>query len=215
MIRVIFVDDHASFRQPLAFMLDREPDITVVGQAGTITEARPLLHQANVAVVDLDLPDGNGVQLLSELRDVNPHASSLILTGSVERSEMARAVELGAAGVLHKSVRASEVIDAVRRAARGEHLFTQQEIEELLRLAAQRREEDRAADFALRQLTAREMEVLQSLSEGLSDKLIAQRLHVSTETVRSHMVRILSKLDVNSRLQALVFAVRHGVIEIK
>jgi DNA-binding NarL/FixJ family response regulator len=128
---------------------------------------------------------------------------------------MARAVELGAAGVLHKSVRAGEVIDAVRRAAQGEHLFTQQEIEELLRLAAQRREEDRAADFALRQLTAREMEVLQSLSEGLSDKLIAQRLHVSTETVRSHMVRILSKLDVNSRLQALVFAVRHGVIEIK
>lgn len=214
MIAVVLVDDHASFREALSLMLDNEPDISVVGQAGNLAEARPLLTRADVAIIDLGLSGQDGLQLLPELRDVNPQASALIVTASASRSDMARAVELGAAGVLHKSVNVQDMIDAVRSLARGERLFSPSQSEDLVRLAMRQREETRHAQMLLRQLTAREREVLQTLSEGLSDKLIARRLHVSPETVRSHMVRILSKLNVHSRLQALVFGMRHGEIEI-
>ena len=106
------------------------------------------------------------------------------------------------------------IIDALRRLAAGEQLLAPQEVIELLRLADQHRERDRAAEFALGQLTPREREVLQALAEGLTDKEIAQRLHVRTDTARNHMMRILGKLGVNSRLQALVFALRHGGVRL-
>lgn len=212
MIRVL-VDDHASFRQPLAFMLQREPDITVAGQAGTLAEAQRL-RDIDVAVIDLVLPDGDGVVLIEELRRVNPRAAVLVLTASTDRRHLARAVEAGAVGLLHKSVEVAEIIAAIRRLGAGEWLLTPREIFELLRLAGQQRELCREAEVALARLTAREQEVLQALADGLSDREIAARLHISPETVRTHMGNILSKLGVQSRLQALVFAIRHGAVTI-
>ena len=214
MIRVLLVDDHASFRQPLAYMLQREPDITVVGQAGSLAEARRLLEGVDVAVVELGLPDGDGVELIKELRSSNPRGMVLILTASADPRERARAVAAGAAGALQHSVGLGEFIGAVRRLSAGEPLLSQGEIIELLRLASQEREQDRDAQVALGRLTRREREVLQALADGLSDKEIAQQLQISVETVRIDMVNILGKLGVDSRLQAVVFAVRHGAIEI-
>jgi RNA polymerase sigma factor (sigma-70 family) len=214
-IRVLLVDDHASFRQPLAFLLSREPDITVAGQAGTLAEARRLLRDIDVAVIDLALPDGDGVALIEELRAVNPRAAALVLTASTDRRHLARAVEAGAVGVLHKSAEVVKIIAAIRRLGAGEWLLTPREIVELLRLAGQQREQCREAEAALARLTAREREVLQALADGLSDREIAARLHISSETVRTHMSNILSKLGVQSRLQALVFALRHGAVTIK
>lgn len=215
MIRVLLVDDHSAFRQPLAFMLNREPEITIVGQAATLAEARTKLQGIDVAVVDLDLPDGNGVDLVRDLRQASPQSKVLVLTGSSSRSDQARAVEAGAAGVMHKTAPLEEIIGAVKRLGHGEDLMSLQEMVELLRLASERREENREAQKALEQLTPRERDVLQALGRGLSDKEIAQELGVSTETVRTHMVNILGKLEVDSRLQALVFAVRHGVVTIE
>ena len=103
MNRVLLVDDHATFREPLAFMFEREPDFEVVAQAGSLTEARCMLGGADLAVVDLDLPDGDGTELLGELRAANPRGMVLVLTASSDREAHARAVEAGAAGVLHKS----------------------------------------------------------------------------------------------------------------
>jgi DNA-binding NarL/FixJ family response regulator len=214
-IRVLLIDDHASFRQPLAFMLEREPDITVVGQAGTLAEARGLLHGADIAVIDLALPDGNGMQLIKELHGASPQSQALVLTGRGAPVDFARAVEAGAAGVLQKSVGISDIIDAVRRLHAGESLLSPQETIALLRLAARQREHDREALAAARRLTPREREVLQGLAAGLGDKEIAQRLYISTETARTHMVNILAKLGVETRLQALVFAVRHGLVTIE
>jgi DNA-binding NarL/FixJ family response regulator len=214
-IRVLLIDDHASFRQPLAFMLEREPDITVVGQAGTLAEARGLLHGADIAVIDLALPDGNGMQLIKELHGASPQSQALVLTGRGAPVEFARAVEAGAAGVLQKSVGISDIIDAVRRLHAGESLLSPQETIAMLRLAARQREHDREALAATRRLTRREREVLQGLAAGLGDKEIAQRLYISTETARTHMVNILAKLGVETRLQALVFAVRHGLVAIE
>ncbi len=119
MNRVLLVDDHATFREPLAFMFEREPDFEVVAQAGSLTEARCVLEGADLAVVDLDLPDGDGTELLGELRSANPRGMVLVLTASSEREAHARAVEAGAAGVLHKSVRIGDVIEAARRLVRA------------------------------------------------------------------------------------------------
>ena len=218
MIHVLLVDDHASFRQPLAFMMEREPDFEVVAQAGSLAEGRHVLQDAkdvDIAVVDLHLPDGHGVDLIRDLRAASPHAKVLTLTASVDRREYARAVEAGAEGVVHKSVGIREIIELVRRLSRGEQLLSTAEVIELLRLVGEEREQNRAAQAALSRLTQRELEVLQALAEGLNDKQIAQRLHISSETSRTHMVNILRKLGLESRLQALVFAVHHGAVTIR
>jgi DNA-binding NarL/FixJ family response regulator len=217
-IRVLLVDDHASARQPLAILLDREPDIAVVAQAGSLAEARARLAEAevavDVAVVDLGLPDGDGVELVRDLRATNPEGAVMVLTSSVDRRHHARAVEAGASGVLAKSAQLAEIIGAIRRLCEGEPLLPPREAIDLLRLAGRERDQQHAAQAALARLTGREREVLQALADGLSDKEIAERLNVSAKTVRAHMVNLLGKLGVDSRLQALVFAVRHGVVTI-
>ncbi len=123
MNRVLLVDDHASFREMLALVFDREPEFEVVAQAGSLAEARRMLDGVDLAVVDLDLPDGDGTELIGELRAVNPQATVLVLTASAERETYARAVEAGAAGVVHKSVHLEDVISAARRLARGEAIL--------------------------------------------------------------------------------------------
>ena len=212
MIRVLLVDDHLSFREAMAIVFGLQPDITVVAQAGSLAEARGVLADVDLAIVDLGLPDGSGLDLIGELRAVNPQSVVLVLTASSDRTQFARAVEAGAAGVLHKSTPLHELVGAVRRLTAGEQLLSVSEVLELLRLAGQQRRQDRDAGQALRGLTPREREVLQLLTEGLNDKEIAQRLHVSPQTARTHMENILNKLGVNSRLQALVYALRHGVV---
>jgi DNA-binding NarL/FixJ family response regulator len=217
MQRLLLVEDHASFRQTLALVFDQEPDFEVVAQAGTVAEARLVMadRETDLAVVDLSLPDGEGVELIEDLRETNPHFAALVLTASLDRAEHARAVEAGAAGVLHKSAEVDEILDSTRRLAAGETLFSPEELVELLRLAGQSREEEREAQANIEQLTRREREVLLALSEGLSNKEIAERLHMSVDTERTHMMNILNKLGVHSRLQALLFAARHGLVELR
>jgi DNA-binding NarL/FixJ family response regulator len=212
--RVLLVDDHATFREPLAFMFEREPEFEVKAEAGSLAEARGMLEGVDLAVVDLDLPDGNGTELIGELRAANPRGAVLVLTASAERDAYARAVEAGAAGVLHKSVRIKEVVGAARRLMAGEPLLSTGEVVELLQLAGRRREENHDARRAVESLTPREREVLESLAEGLSDKQISERLNVGIGTVRNHVVNIFNKIGVHSRLQALLFAVRQGIVEI-
>jgi DNA-binding NarL/FixJ family response regulator len=217
MQRLLLVEDHASFRQTLALVFDQEPDFEVVAQAGTVAEARRVMQnrEADLAVVDLSLPDGEGVELIEELREANPLFAALVLTASLDRAEHARAVEAGAAGILHKSAEVDEILDAARGLAAGETLLSPEELVELLRIAGQSREEEREARASIEQLTRREREVLMALSEGLSNKQIAERLHMSVDTERTHMMNILNKLGVHSRLQALLFAARHGLVELR
>ena len=217
MQRLLLVEDHASFRQTLALVFDGEPDFEVVAQAGTVAEARKVMgdREADLAVLDLSLPDGEGVELIEDLREANPHFAALVLTASLDRAEHARAVEAGAAGVLHKSAEVDEILDSTRRLGAGETLLSSDELVELLRIAGQSREEEREARASIEQLTRREREVLMALSEGLSNKQIAERLHMSVDTERTHMMNILNKLGVHSRLQALLFAARHGLIELR
>ena len=213
-LRVLLVDDHLAFRQPLAFLLGREPDLAVVGQAGSLAEARPLLAAADVALVDLGLPDGDGADLIRELRAANPGARAVVLTASADPKRVAPAVAAGAAGVLHKSRSVAEIVAALRRLGAGEALLAPAAAVALLRQAGERRERERSAQAAIDRLTPRECEVLAALADGLSDKEIGERLGIARETVRTHLVKLLAKLGVDSRLQAVVVALRHGLVVI-
>ena len=213
-VRVLLVEDHASFREALTSVFERKVGFNVVGQAASLSEARRMLEGVDVAVVDLGLPDGYGGDLINELRETSPRAQALVLSAILSRAEIARAVESGAAGVLHKSVGVDEVVEAVRRLRAGEPLLPLEEVVELLRFAGSRRDKTYEARQAIALLTSREKEVLQALAEGLDSQEIAERLHISIKTERNHMSNILIKLRVHSRLQALVVALRHGVVNI-
>lgn len=214
-VNILLVEDHASFRQALAFVFDREPEFTVAAQAGSLAEARAAFEGIDVAVVDLGLPDGDGAELISELTSYNRKVTTLVLSASLDPTEFARAVESGASGVLHKAAGIKEIVEAVRRLRAGEALLSPNEIIEMLRMVSRKRQEEREAQAAIEKLTRREKEVLKALADGMDSKEIAQSLHITVETERTHMVNILTKLGVHSRLQALVFAARHGVVEIR
>jgi DNA-binding NarL/FixJ family response regulator len=217
-IQIMLVDDHDSFRLPLAIVLEREPDLKVTAQAGSLTEAREVLKDADfrvdVALVDLNLPDGSGTDFIGDLRNAWPRATALVLSAHSDPRQLARAIEAGATGTVHKSASPREVVESLRRLYAGEQLLSQQEVMESIRLLSRERQEDREAQLMIGRLTPREREVLQALAEGLSDKEISERLYVGVGTIHTHIKSILFKLEVQSRLQALVFAVRHGVVEI-
>lgn len=219
-MRLLVVDDHSVFRESLALVLGHQPDVEVAAQAGTLAEARRAIRELgdgalDLALLDLDLPDGNGAELVEDLQAADPAVPALVLTAFVERGRLADAVEAGALGVLNKACDLAEILDAIRRLGRGEEIMPTDEVVRMVRLAAHRRRQDRDARAALSRLTPRELEVLQALADGLNDREIAQRLHVGAGTVRSHLTSVLSKLGVASRLQALVFALRHGAAQVR
>ena len=217
-VHILLVDDHATVRDALAATFEDEEGFEVVGQAGSMAEARRILaHEESVdmALIDLGLPDGFGADLIKELRENNPRAQALVLSASLDHADIAGAVERGAAGVLNKTTHLGDVVESVRCLRAGETLMPLEEAVGLLRYAGQKREEEYEARQAIESLTPREIEVLQALTEGLDSKGIAERLHISLRTERNHMASILSKLEVHSQLQALVFSVRHGVVEIR
>ena len=216
-VHVLLVEDHASIREALASSFEGE-GFEVVGQAGSMAQARGILkdteHPIDVSLIDLGLPEGYGADLIKELREAHPQAQTLVLSASLDRTNVALAVERGAAGVLSKTAHLEEIVQAVRRLRAGQTLMPLEEVVELLRYSSTRREEEHEARQAIERLTPREIEVLQALAEGLDSEGIAERLNIALRTERNHMASILKKLEVHSQLQALLFALRHGVVEI-
>ena len=216
-VHILLVDDHASIREALAAAFEGEEGFEVVGQAGSVAEAREILEQMyqemDVAIIDLGLPDGHGADLIKELREKNPQAQALVLSASLDRANIARAVEQGAAVVLSKTAHLEKVVQAVRRLRAGETLMPLEEVVGLLRFAGSQREQEYEAHQAIEKLTPREIEVLQALALGLDSEGIAQKLHIALRTERNHMASILAKLGVHSQLQALVFALKYGVVD--
>lgn len=216
MIRVLLVDDHVSSREPLAFMLSHEEDIEVVATAGSVDEARTRLGEhldVDVAILDLGLPDGSGIELVGTVHASNPRAVVLVLTSFSDRRILAEAIEAGAAGVLHKSAELREIIEAIRTLQAGEQLVSAREVSEAIRLAVSERRRREREQLMFESLTEREQEVLAALAEGLTDKELAARFTLSPATVRSHVNNILAKLGVRSRLQAVVQAIRYGAVD--
>lgn len=214
-VRILLVEDHAVFRQALTLAFSMQPNFEVVGEAGSVAEARELLDGIDVGVFDLDLPDGSGATLIKELHERNRRAEVLVLTASVRETDHARAVEAGAAGLVHKSTPLNEIVEAVQRVGRGESLISRRELIDLVQLAGKQREQELATQQIIDRLTPRERDVLTALGEGLSDREIADRLFISKDTVHTHMVNMMGKLDVDSRMQALIFAVKSGLVTLE
>lgn len=214
-VQVLLVEDHVAVREAIADILQREPGFEVAGEAGSVAEAKQLLRDVDVALVDLGLPDGYGGDVIRDLKAVNPAAHALVLTASLDRQEIARAVEAGAAGVLNKTVQLDEVVASIRRLRAGETLLPADEMVELLRFAGRQREKAFDQRELAARITARERDVLEALADGLDSKGVADRLHISVRTERNHVASILSKLGAHSRLEALVLAVRLGVVAIR
>ena len=212
---VFLVDDHATIRQAMSYVFSREPGFEIAGEAGTLKEARSFEGEFDVAVVDLGLPDGSGMDLIRDLRHANPGCIILVLSSNPDRLVFARAVETGASGFLHKSAALEDILEAVRKLGSGETLLSTGEVIEMLRLASAEREDEFRRRELDEQLTRREREVLQVLADGLNDRQIAERLYISFETERTHMSHILAKTGADSRLQALLLAARCGIVEIR
>jgi PAS domain S-box-containing protein len=213
--RILLVEDHAAVRQAIAATFAREPGWDIVAQAASLAEARTLLEGVDIAVIDLGLPDGYGGDLIRELRAVNASAQALVLTASLDRAEIARAIESGAAGTLDKMSSLDEVVDTVRRLQAGETLLPLAEVVDLLRYAVRVRELERDDRDKLERLTPREREVLQALADGLNSQEVADFLHITLRTGRNHVANILMKLDVHSQLQAVMLALRYGVVKVR
>jgi DNA-binding NarL/FixJ family response regulator len=207
--RLLIVDDHDMFAESLRLALSAEEGFDVVGTASSLAQARNLVATTAPDVVLLDhrLPDGLGVESISDLKALRPAANIVVLTAAAEDSMLVTATEAGCAGFILKTSPLDELVTAVRAAAAGEITVSSDLLARLLnRLHHQHQ---RPSD----ELTAREREILQLIAEGLTNGAIASRLFISVNTVRNHVQSILAKLDAHSKLEALSIAIRDGVID--
>jgi DNA-binding NarL/FixJ family response regulator len=212
---VLLVEDHLALAQGLRSMLSLEPDldvVDVVGRADAAADAART-HQPHVAIVDLDLPGGGGQEAIGAMRDVSPDTRYLVLTALRDRLELAKAVEVGVSGLLHKSADVPEVLDHVRRVAAGENLVPPELTAHLLSELREARQQGWRAEVTRASLSPRETEVLAALAQGESVAAIAERLHLSPDTVETHLRNARSKLGVSSRLEAVVEALRLGLVD--
>jgi two-component system, NarL family, response regulator DevR len=205
-IRVFLVDDHEIVRRGVRELLESEDDLEVVGEAGTAAEA--ITHAAanhpDVVVLDVRLPDGDGVELAREIRSAHPEIQCLILTSFSDDEALVQAILAGAAGYLLKQIKGTDLIDAIRRVAAGHSLLdpaVTSRILERLRTPA-------PADERLARLTNQERRILDLIAEGLTNRQIAARVHLAEKTVKNYVSNLLTKLGMERRTQAAVFAVR-------
>ena len=207
-IRVLIVDDHEILASSLAMVLEQQPDITTVGVAGTLAQARDMLRTTAPDVVLLDhrLPDGDGVAAIGDLHALRPPARIVVLTATAADHVLVAAVEAGAAGFVSKTRGITEVTSAVRAAAAGEAVVSSEMLARLLPRLQRNRQTGRT------ELTDREREVLTLLADGLSNAAIAKRLVVSVHTVRNHIANMSGKLGAHSKLEVLSIAVREGLL---
>jgi DNA-binding NarL/FixJ family response regulator len=206
-IRVLIVEDHRVVAEGLSALINGQSDMRVVGNVGSVAECVPAATELNPDVVLLDfrLPDGTGSEAASEIRGVRPMAKMIFLTRDDTDAARFAAVQSGASAFLHKSKAAAEVVAAIREVARGKMLITPRTIASLL---AKRRD----IEALLERLTPREKEVLKLMAEGSSSRAIAEELHISYTTVRTHIRGLGTKLAVHSKLEAIVKARELGLI---
>src|SRR5674536_321200 len=203
-IRVFLVDDHEFVRRGLAALLDTEDDIEVVGEAGTVADAMarvPALRPA-VVVLDVLLPDGNGVALCRDLRSVLPEAGYLMLTSFSDDEALFDAILAGAAGYLLKQIRGNDLVDAVRTVASGRSLLDPAVTQRVL----ERLRNPPAPDAKLASLTVTERKILDLIGEGLTNRQIAELIYLAEKTVKNYVSSLLSKLGLERRTQAAVYA---------
>lgn len=207
--RLLIVDDHDMFAESLRLALSAENGLEIVGTASTLADARRRVAASRPDVVLLDhrLPDGLGVEAIGELKGLHPDVQVVVLTGAADDAMLVRATELGCAGFILKTSPLEELIAAVRTAAAGEIIISRDLLVRLVDRLQERPEPIRT------ELTAREREILQLISQGMTNGAIAAALFISVNTVRNHVQSLLAKLDAHSKLEALSIGIREGLID--
>ncbi|HEX9178983.1 MAG TPA: response regulator [Burkholderiales bacterium] len=211
-VRVVLVDDHTLFRKGLTELLELSPGIKVVGATGRPEDARGLVaeQQPDAVLMDLHLPPGTGIALLRQLKEDGYAKPVLMLTVSDAEEDLANALQAGARGYLLKDMEPDDVVDAIRRAARGETVVAPAMTLKLVKLL--QGGDATASGSMLDLLTGREKEILTHLARGESNKVIAKALSISHDTVKLHVRHILAKLNLSSRVEAAVFAVEQKLV---
>ncbi len=205
-IKVLVADDHAVVRAGLAAILGEQPDITIVGEAADGFEAtsKVLELKPDVILMDIIMPKCSGIDAMIAIRDRMPDARVLILTVSESEEDLFRALRFGAQGYLLKSANIDEVADAVRKVAAGEVMLSPNIVTRLIAEFRQKIDEPK--------LSTREMEVLQLLGQGQTNTQIASHLFISESTVRTYLRRLIDKLHLNHRSEAIAYAIRQGIV---
>ena len=202
-IKVLVVDDHAVIRVGLSQMLSTDPEITVVGEARDGTEAieKAVSLRPDVIIMDIFMPRCNGLEAMITLKQKLPGARVLILTVSDREVDLFQALRFGAQGYILKSADMVDIVEAVKKTAAGESMLSPPLTSRLVSEFQQKGNDAR--------LSEREAEVLQFLGDGLTNTEIAQRLFISESTVRTHLHRLLEKLHLRNRAEAVAYATRH------
>jgi two-component system NarL family response regulator len=215
-IRVIIADDHALFRRGLMMVLEEEDDIEVVAEAANGREVVELARELapDVVVMDVRMPQVDGIAATRAILEAVPAAMVLVLTVSDDEDDLFEAMKAGAAGYLLKEISTEEVGQAVRSVTRGQRLVTPSLATKLISEFAtiSRRAAERRVDAP--QLTARELEVLKHVSDGSSNREIGSRLGISENTVKNHVRNILEKLRLHTRMEAVLYAMRENLLEL-
>ena len=211
LITVLVVDDHKVVRQGVRAFMDTQPDLTVVGEAGTGEEAVALAaeHAPDVVIVDLVMPGMDGVEVTRQVKQVSPRTQVIVLTSYHQDEHIFPAIRAGALSYLLKDVGPAELADAVRKAANGEAVLHPRVAARVVQELHGARQ-DSPNPFT--ELSDRELEVLRLIADGLNNADIAETLVISEKTVKSHVSNILNKLHLADRTQAAVHAWREGVV---
>ena len=206
-LRVVIVDDHEVVALGLKALLSEEDGISVVGIATTVGDATKIITelQPDVALVDYRLPDGSGIDVVTELRSVEKPPGVVMITAAADRRVMSQALDAGCLGFLSKSADVSDLVASVRAAAIGESHFTPDVVRHLSHVR-------RFEQFDMDELSNRECEVLQLSAMGKSPEQIAAELYLSLHTVRNHIRNAMTKLQAHSKLEAVVKAARLRLI---
>ncbi|HVM40254.1 MAG TPA: response regulator transcription factor [Acidimicrobiia bacterium] len=215
-IRVLVADDHALFRRGLNMILESEGGIQVIAEAEDGQEAvnKALDLAPDVVLMDVRMPRLSGIEAASRIREGVPSCKILMLTVSDEEEDLYEAVKAGANGYLLKEISIEEVADAIRAVTQGQSLISPSMASKLLEEfnTLSKQADDRSSPHAPR-LTDRELEVLQLVAQGLSNKRIAEKLYISENTVKNHVRNMLEKLHVHSRMEAVLYAMRENLID--
>jgi DNA-binding NarL/FixJ family response regulator len=204
---VFLLDDHELVRRGLRDLLETEDDVEVTGEASTAEEALRRLPAArpDVAVLDVRLPDGSGVEVCRDIRSDHPEVRCLMLTSFAEDEALFDAIMAGASGYVLKQVRGNELVEDIRRVAAGQSLLDPAVTQQVL----DRLREGPKQDTALAGLTDQERKILVLIGEGLTNRQIGERMFLAEKTVKNYVSSLLAKLGMERRTQAAVFAAKH------
>ena len=208
-IQVFLLDDHEIVRRGVRELLEAEPDIDVVGEASTAEEAvhRIPAVKPHVAVLDVRLPDGSGVEVCREVRSQLPGLACLMLTSFSDDDALFEAIMAGASGYVLKQIRGNDLVTTIRRVARGESLLDPTVTTKVLHRLRNPSEEDER----LAKLTPQEHRILDLIAEGATNRQIGAELHLAEKPVKNYVSNMLMKLGMSRRTEAAVFAVKAGV----